>query len=102
MSNKFLLTKSKLFSQKLQTIPDQKLLISTLNAYCYNIAQKDGVYSEVLYKSDVLLPDGISVVLAACLLTGTKLKKIAGEDLFFYEMRRLNENGGSCFFLGSS
>jgi N-acetylglucosaminyldiphosphoundecaprenol N-acetyl-beta-D-mannosaminyltransferase len=102
MSNKFLLTKSKLFSQKLQTIPDQKLLISTLNAYCYNIAQKDGVYSEVLYKSDVLLPDGISVVLAAYLLTGTKLKKIAGEDLFFYEMRRLNENGGSCFFLGSS
>ena len=102
MSNTFLIAKSKLFNQDLQSLPDHKLLISTLNAYCYNIAQKDSEYSEVLYKSDVLLPDGISVVLAACLLTGTKLKKIAGEDLFFYEMRRLNENGGSCFFLGNS
>jgi len=102
MPNSFLLNKSKLFSQKLETMPDQKLLISTLNAYCYNIAQKDKEYSEVLYKSDVLLPDGVSVVLAAYLLTGTRLKKIAGEDLFFYEMSRLNKNGGSCFFLGSN
>jgi N-acetylglucosaminyldiphosphoundecaprenol N-acetyl-beta-D-mannosaminyltransferase len=102
MSNLFLLRKSDLFNQKLETLPDKKLLISTLNAYCFNMAQKDKGYSEVLYKSDVLLPDGISVVLAARLLTGARLKKIAGEDLFFYEMRRLNENGGSCFFLGSS
>jgi N-acetylglucosaminyldiphosphoundecaprenol N-acetyl-beta-D-mannosaminyltransferase len=102
MSNSFLIRKSSLFSQNLETIPDQKLLISTLNAYCYNIAQKDKEYSEVLYKSDILLPDGVSVVLAAHLLTGKKLKKIAGEDLFFYEMRRLDKIGGSCFFLGSS
>jgi len=102
MSNTFLIAKSKLFNQDLQSLPDHKLLISTLNAYCYNIAQKDSEYSEVLYKSDVLLPDGISVVIASYFLTGEKLKKIAGEDLFFYEMNRLSKNGGSCFFLGST
>jgi N-acetylglucosaminyldiphosphoundecaprenol N-acetyl-beta-D-mannosaminyltransferase len=102
MSNKFLITKSKLFSLKLQTIPDKKLLINTLNAYCYNVAQVDSEYSEVLYKSDVLLPDGVSVTIASYLLTGVRLKKIAGEDLFFYEMNRLSKNGGSCFFLGSN
>jgi N-acetylglucosaminyldiphosphoundecaprenol N-acetyl-beta-D-mannosaminyltransferase len=48
------------------------------------------------------LPDGISVVWAVRLLTGKKLHKIAGADLFFFEMNRLNEMGGSCFFLGSS
>lgn len=102
MSNNFFFSKFKLFNQDLQTLPDKKLLISTLNAYCYNMAHDDKEYSEVLFNSDVLLPDGISIVLAARLLTGTRLKKIAGEDLFFYEMKRLNENGGSCFFLGSS
>jgi len=102
MSNIFLLSKTRLFSQKLQIIPIQKLLINTLNAYCFNIAQKDKVYAEALRKSDILLPDGISVVLATYFLKGMKLKKIAGADLLYYEMNRININGGSCFFLGSN
>lgn len=50
----------------------------------------------------MLLPDGISVVLAMRLLKGRKIKKIAGFDLFQYEMRRVHEQRGKCFFLGSS
>jgi N-acetylglucosaminyldiphosphoundecaprenol N-acetyl-beta-D-mannosaminyltransferase len=102
MSTPFLLTQTRLFSQDLQTLPIHKLLINTLNAYCFKIAQKDEAYAEALNSSDILLPDGISVVFAIKLLAGTKLKKIAGEDLFYYEMNRLNATGGSCFFLGSS
>ena len=102
MSNIFLLSKTRLFSQKLQIIPIQKLLINTLNAYCFNIAQKDKVYAEALRKSDILLPDGISVVLATYFLKGMKRKKIAGADLFYFEMNRLNSQGGTCFFLGSN
>jgi N-acetylglucosaminyldiphosphoundecaprenol N-acetyl-beta-D-mannosaminyltransferase len=102
MSSPFLLSKTKLFSQILQTLPVQKLLINTLNAYCFTLAQDDEVYAEALSNSDILIPDGISVVLATKLLTGSKIKKIAGADLFFYEMNRLNTNGGSCFFLGSN
>jgi len=102
MSTPFLLTQTKLFSQNLQALPLKKLLINTINANCFNMAQKDKVLADALNKSDILLPDGISVVLALNLLTGRKLKKIAGEDLFFYEMNRLNITGGSCFFLGSS
>jgi len=102
MSTSYLLSQTKLFSKDLQSLPLKKLLINTLNAYCFNIAQKDSVYAESLNKSDVLIPDGISVVFALHFLTGEKLKKIAGEDLFYYEMNRLNITGGSCFFLGSS
>ena len=102
MSTPFLFSKTRLFSQSLQILPEHKLLINTLNAYCFTLAQDDKVYAEALIRSDILLPDGISVVLAARLLTGTKLKKIAGADLFYYEMNRLNDIGGSCFFLGSS
>ena len=36
------------------------------------------------------------------LLTGKKLKKITGEDLFYYEMKRMQQTGGKVFFMGSN
>jgi N-acetylglucosaminyldiphosphoundecaprenol N-acetyl-beta-D-mannosaminyltransferase len=101
MSN-YLLTDFNLFDKELNSIPDRKLLITTLNAHSYNNTRQDDFYAESLAKSDILLPDGVSVVWAVRLLTGKKLHKIAGADLFFFEMNRLNKIGGSCFFLGSS
>ena len=101
MSN-FPLSEFELFNGDLLSLPDKKLLITTINAHSYNITQQDDYYAASLAKSDVLLPDGISVVGAVRLLTGKKIRKIAGADLFFYEMKRLNEAKGSCFFLGSS
>jgi N-acetylglucosaminyldiphosphoundecaprenol N-acetyl-beta-D-mannosaminyltransferase len=98
----YLLSEFDLFDKELNTIPAGRLLITTLNAHSYNISRQDEFYAESLAKSDILLPDGISVVMAVRLLTGRKLHKIAGADLFFYEMNRLNLTGGSCFFLGSS
>lgn len=91
-----------LLYQPLSAISNSKGLISTLNAHCYNLTQTDTLYNEALLKSDVLIPDGISVVMAIRWLTGQKLQKIAGSDLYFYEMERLQKDGGKCFFLGST
>ena len=91
-----------LFCKPLNSIKKDKVLINTINAHSYNIASKDVLYQEALLKSDVLLPDGISIVWAVKWLTGQKLKKIAGADLFYYEMQRLQQFGGRCFFLGST
>jgi N-acetylglucosaminyldiphosphoundecaprenol N-acetyl-beta-D-mannosaminyltransferase len=91
-----------LFNQPLHTIENSKVLINTINAHSYNTAQKDKDFQNALLQSYVLLPDGISVVWAMRLLTGKKIQKIAGNDLFFYEMQQLNLVGGKCFFLGSS
>lgn len=98
----FFLTKNNLFKTALDSLTNEKLLITTLNAHSYNLAQTNLAFSETLKKSDVLLPDGISIVLAKRFLDGSKLKKIAGADLFNYEMNRLNNIQGSCFFLGST
>ncbi len=98
----FFLTKNNLFKTALDSLTNEKLLITTLNAHSYNLAQTNLAFSEALKKSDVLLPDGISIVLAKRFLDGSKLKKIAGADLFHYEMNRLNNEHGSCFFLGST
>ena len=91
-----------LFNQPLSAISQPKVLINTLNAHSFNTSLDDKDFEKALQYSLVLLPDGISVVWAKRMLTGEKLQKIAGADLFFYEMKRLNLKGGKCFFLGST
>lgn len=91
-----------LFDEHLDNIEHSKVLINTLNAHSYNTVQKDKEFKIALKNSNVLLPDGIGVVWATKILTGQKLKKIAGDDLFHYQMKRLNKTGGKCFFLGST
>ena len=37
---------------ELQTIPEGKLLINTINAHSFNVAQKDSLFAEALTKGD--------------------------------------------------
>jgi N-acetylglucosaminyldiphosphoundecaprenol N-acetyl-beta-D-mannosaminyltransferase len=88
----------------LASLPEGKLLINTINAHSYNMARKDKQFAEALSKGDVLIPDGASIV-KACGWIGAKSQpkeRIAGWDLFAYEMDRLNRKGGKCMFMGSS
>lgn len=90
--------------ERLAALPDGKVLINTINAHSYNTAQKDGLFAEALMKGDALIPDGASIV-KACRWIKAKsqpTERIAGWDLFDYEMNRLNQQGGKCFFMGSS
>ena len=80
----------------------RKTLINTINQYSYCIAEKDASFKKALQESDVLLPDGIGIVIAVRLLENVKIKKIAGADVHKYFLENLNKNGGKCFYLGSS
>ena len=92
-----------IFDGRLEQLPvHKKLLINTINAHSYNVALNDSLFKKCLTDCEVLIPDGVSIVLAKRVLNGKKIKKIAGFDLFTYEMNRLNKSGGKCFFLGSS
>ena len=84
--------------------PEGKFLVDTINAHSFVVAQRDTVFAEALVNADALLPDGISIVKACRLLRTQNApdEKIAGADLFAYEMGKLEEKGGTCFFLGSS
>lgn len=84
------------------SIKDGVRVINTLNANSYAIAKTDPSFSKALKTSDILLPDGFPIVLAAKLLHKKRIKKIAGYDLFSHLMSELNKAGGSCFFLGAS
>lgn len=90
--------------EALLALPEGKLLINTINAHSYNTALKDELFAEALCNGDVLLPDGASVVKACRWLKAKSQPKerVAGYDLFLFEMDRLNRKGGKCFFMGSS
>ncbi len=78
--------------EELKTIPNGKVLINTINAHSYNVAQKDPLFAEALTKGDYLIPDGASIV-KACKWRKSMSKpkeRIAGWDLFELEMERLN------------
>ncbi len=94
----------------LAELPEGKLLINTINAHSYNVAQKDALFAEALQNGDVLLADGASIV-HACrwLRTPSQPKeRIAGYDLFEYEMAALEKRAKAdktrltVFFMGSS
>lgn len=89
---------------EMENWPEGKFLIDTVNAHSFVLAQKDAVFAESLCSADALLPDGIGIVRACRWLKspGAPAEKIAGADLFAFEMGRLNRRGGTCFFLGSS
>ena len=79
-----------------------KTLVNTINQYSYCIAEKDKDFKKALQSSDILLPDGMAIVAAVRLLSGKKIKKIAGADIHLHLLEALDQKGGSCFYLGSS
>ena len=95
---------------ELASLPEGKLLINTINAHSYNTARKDSLFAEALTNGDVLIPDGVSIVKACRWIKAKSLPKerIAGWDLFEFEMGRLNENQNEnenkkrVMFMGSS
>ncbi|WPO79086.1 WecB/TagA/CpsF family glycosyltransferase [Flavobacterium sp. KACC 22761] len=83
-------------------VTDNKTLINTINQYSYCIAEEDAAFKKALLESDILLPDGIGIVVASRLLNNKKIKKIAGADIHQHLLNDLNQKKGKCFYLGSS
>lgn len=81
--------------EALKEIPEGKVLINTINAHSFNRAQKDKLFAEALREGDYLIPDGASILKASRMLKAKSQPKerIAGWDLFAFEMQRLNDKG---------
>ena len=75
----------------LKDVPDGKVLINTINAHSFNVAQKDEIFADALKNGDYLIPDGASILMACRWLKAKSRPKdrIAGWDLFSFEMNRL-------------
>lgn len=112
----FCLKSLEIFGSKaeLASLPEGKLLINAINTHSYNTARKDSLFAEALTNGDVLLPDGVSIVMACKWIKAKSLPKerIAGWDLFAFEMEKLEreseelrtkcEESKIVMFMGSS
>ena len=80
---------------ELALLPEGKLLINTINAHSFNTAKKDKLFAEALTNGDALIPDGVSIVKACRRIKAKSQPKerIAGWDLFEFEMNKLEECG---------
>lgn len=96
--------------QALAELPQGKVLINTINAHSYNVAQEDALFAEALLKGDVLTADGASIVHACRWLRtpSRPTERVAGWDVFEYEMTALERRAETektrltVFFMGSS
>jgi N-acetylglucosaminyldiphosphoundecaprenol N-acetyl-beta-D-mannosaminyltransferase len=83
-------------------LDEKQLVVNTLNPHSYAEQKYDSEFKEALLSSDILIPDGSGMVLAARFLNKVYIDKIAGYSLFLETMIQLSVNGGKVFFLGST
>jgi N-acetylglucosaminyldiphosphoundecaprenol N-acetyl-beta-D-mannosaminyltransferase len=83
-------------------LDEKQLVVNTLNPHSYAEQKYDSEFKEALLSSDILIPDGSGMVLAARFLNKVYIDKIAGYSLFLETMTQLSVNGGKVFFLGST
>ena len=79
-----------------------KNVVNTINPHSYITAKDDKLFEEALRNSDLLIPDGSGIVLAAKMINKKSIKKIAGADLHEFLLKSMNEKNGKVFYMGSS
>jgi N-acetylglucosaminyldiphosphoundecaprenol N-acetyl-beta-D-mannosaminyltransferase len=92
-----------IFTDNLNTLDLKKRqIINTLNPHSYVTAKKDNTFYEALVSSDILIPDGSGIVLAAKQLKNQKIKKVAGYNLHTFLLSEMNKCFGKIFYMGAS
>ncbi|PUZ30292.1 N-acetylglucosaminyldiphosphoundecaprenol N-acetyl-beta-D-mannosaminyltransferase [Chitinophaga costaii] len=86
----------------LQRLPEKPMVINTINPHSMVVAEHDQQFRNALTNSDILIPDGIGIVLAARILWGERFQKFSGYDLHEKLLSELAKTGGSCFYMGAS
>lgn len=77
-------------------------LLNTISPNSYGISTKDQQFKEALKNSDYLVLDGVYFALASIFINGRNIQKNQGPDVFDFFIKKMNEEHGRVFFLGSS
>ncbi len=73
------------------------------NPHSLEVARKDPEFDRAIREADLVVPDGVGIVLASKILGGSIRERVTGMDIFLGLSRLLNEEkGGRYFFLGST
>ncbi len=77
-----------------------RITVNFVNAHCVNQARRDAAYRRNLATSDLLLPDGIGVEIAARMCGTDRPANLNGTDLFPLICERAAVEGTGIFLLG--
>ena len=80
----------------------KRQVINTINPHSYVTAKEDKPFFEALHDSDLLIPDGSGIVIAAKQINKKNIKKIAGADLHQFLLEEMNKRSGKVFYMGAS
>ena len=80
----------------------KRQVINTINPHSYVTAKDDKLFFEALHDSDLLIPDGSGIVIAAKQINKQIIKKIAGADLHKFLLEEMNKKSGKVFYMGAS
>lgn len=78
-------------------------VVDCINPHSIIAAKTDRTFKQALNNADILLPDGIGIILAARLLALPVRRRVAGTEFFLRLSQLANRSGGlRYFFLGST
>jgi N-acetylglucosaminyldiphosphoundecaprenol N-acetyl-beta-D-mannosaminyltransferase len=73
------------------------------NPHSFEVAEKDQEFDCAIKKADLVVPDGIGLIIGSKILRGAIHERVTGSDIFEGVNIELNKRGGhSAFFLGST
>jgi N-acetylglucosaminyldiphosphoundecaprenol N-acetyl-beta-D-mannosaminyltransferase len=73
------------------------------NPHSLEVARKDAEFDLAIRNADLVVPDGVGIVIASRILGGSIRERVTGMDIFLGLSEALNkETGYSYFFLGST
>jgi len=81
---------------------EKRKFVTYLNAHCFNLAIKDKKYRQILSVSDIVYPDGISIVWAARILGYSLPERVNAADFFGRFCRETQDRKISLYLLGGS
>ena len=77
--------------------------LACINPHSYAVALDDVEFDRALRDADWLVPDGVGIVLASHILSGSIRERVTGSDIFFGLHQHMNAKGGmTVFFLGAT
>lgn len=73
------------------------------NPHSLEVARGDGIFHEAIRQADLVVPDGIGILLASRIHGGNIRERVTGSDIFWGLSKSLNlARGYRVFFLGST
>ena len=81
---------------------DAGVIVSCINANAYVTAEKDLEFNAALSNSDVLIPDGIGIVVGFKLLKLGRINRITGSEIHEALLREIHIRRDTVMYLGST